>query len=471
MTDTHAHDHEHDHGPGHGHAHDHDHDHGHDHDHDGHGHHHHHHHGPERKFTVTVAAPSQTRRVLSFQVPGEELEQERAAVLAELKRELRVPGFRKGKVPTGFIQKNYADVIQSDAVRNLLPDVYEQALVREHLHPLGEPVFDNIRLEEGGVQFDVRIDVRPDVVLGGYDRIAVDAVRTPVADEHVDQALASLRERLAVFETVSRPAGPEDHLVIDYVPLAADGAPETKSEVKGYPVSLAGETLLPEFREGLAGMKAGDEKEIRVKYPADFGDERVAGTERAFRVKVNEVKEKLLPELNDNFAKRLDESLGTMLELKIRIRQQLEAEEESRHHREVDEKIVDALIAANPFEVPEVMVENYLASLVEEDRRQRATVPDEAAREKEIREMFRESAERMIRKYFVLDAVRRQERIDVTPEEVEARIEALAKHVGKPEAEIRQVMAHPERRRGFESDLVDEKTMSFLRARASVRQA
>jgi trigger factor len=448
MTDTHAHDHDH----GHDHAHDHDHP-----------------HGPQRQFTVSVASPSQTRRVLSIQVPAEEMESERAAVLAELKREIRVPGFRKGKVPVGFIEKNYGDVIRRDAVRNLLPEIYEQALEREHLHPLGEPVFENVKLEEDGVRFDVRIEVRPDVVVKGYERIAIEAARRPVADEDVDAALSALRERLAVFESVQRPAQPSDHLLIDYVPLSPEGKPEEKSRVKGYPVALTGGSLLPEFREGLVGLKAGDEKEIRVKYPADFGDERVAGTERSFHVHVNEVREKLLPEADDGFAKRIDASIQTILELKLRLRSQLEAEEETRHRREVDEKIVDAIIAANPFEVPEVMVENYLGSLVEEDRRQREGVADEAAREKEIRDMFREGAVRAVRRYFVLDAVRRQERITVSREEVDARIQALAQGLGKPEAEVRALVASPERRRGFESDLVDEKTMSFLRERSAVR--
>jgi len=220
MTDTHAHDHD-DHGHDHAHDHDHDHD-GHGHDHD---HHHHHQHGPARVFTVTVAAPSQTRRVLSVQVPAEELEKERAAVLKEMTRQIRVPGFRKGKVPPGFLQKNYADVIQSDAVRNLLPDVYEQALDKEHLHPLGEPVFENVKLADGGVTFDVKIDVRPEVKLQGYEKVTVDVPRRSIADQDVDQAVESLRERLAAFDTVSRPAAPGDHLVIDYVPLAADGTP------------------------------------------------------------------------------------------------------------------------------------------------------------------------------------------------------------------------------------------------------
>jgi trigger factor len=452
MTNTDAHDHDH---HGHDHAHDHD-----------------HHHGPERSFTVTVAQPSQTRRVLSVQVPAEELEKERSAVLEEMRRQIRVPGFRKGKVPAGFIQKNYADAIQSDAVRNLLPDVYEQALHRENLHPLGEPMFENVKLGDGGgVTFDVKIDVRPEVKLQGYEKVTVDVPRRSVADQDVDQAVESLRERLAAFDTVARPAAPGDHLVIDYVPLAADGTPEEKSRAKAYPIALSSDSLLEEFREGLAGMKAGDEKEIRVKYPADFGDEHVAGTERTFQVKVSEVKEKLLPELDDNFAKRVDESVGTLLELKLRIRKQLEVEEDNRYRREVDEKIIDTIIDANPFEVPEVMVENYLDSLIEEDRHHRGQSAADPAREQEIREMFRTSAVRMIQKYFVMDAVRRQENIELSADDVNQRIQLLAQGLGKSPEEIRQMVSHPERRRGFESDLVEEKTMRFLREHVVVKSA
>jgi len=458
MTDTHAHDH-------HGH------DHGHHHPDDDHDHDHHHHHGPDREFTVTVASPTQTRRVLSVQVPAVELEKERAAVLDEMRKQIRVPGFRKGKVPPGFIQKNYADAIQSDAVRNLLPDVYEQVLHRENLHPLGEPVFENVKLDDGGVTFDVKIDVRPEVKLQGYEKVTVEVARHTVGDEDVAQAVESLRERLAAFDTVTRPAATGDHLTIDYVPLADDGTPDEKSRANAYPVALGSDNLLEEFREALPGMKAGDEKEIRVKYPADFGDERVAGTERTFRVKVNEVKEKLLPELDDNFAKRVDESAGTLLELKLRIRKQLELEAENRFHRDVDEKIIDSIIEANPFDVPEVMVENYLDSLVEEDKRHTGRTGSDPAREKDIREVFRTSAERMIRKYFVMDAVRRQEKIELTVEEVTDRIQLLAQGLGKSPEEIRRMVSHPERRRGFESDLVEEKTMKFLRDHAVVKSA
>lgn len=471
MAHEHDHEHERSHSHGHSHAHGHeghDHEHDHDHDHD-HGHAHHHHADePERQFTVSVAIPSPTKRVLSFQVPVEEMEKERAAVRAELRRELRIPGFRKGKVPPGYIEKNYADVIVTDAVRNMLPVVYEQGLVREHIHPLGDPRFENVEFADGGLKFDASVEVRPDVVLKGYDKVSVEAPKREVADEDVNRAVTSLRERLAVFETVTRPATSSDTAVLDYVPLDDAGQPEEKARVKGYAVSLSSESLLEEFRVGLVGMTAGEEKEIRVVYPADFGDAELAGKSRTFQVRLAEVKEKLLPEVDDAFAKRLDPNSAGLLEFRLRIRKELEAEEETRHRREVDDKIVDAIIAENPFEVPDVMVENYLSSLVDEDRRHRGGGKDEA-RDGEIRQVFRESAERTIRRYFVLEAVKRQEGIAVTSEDVEARIRLMAQHVGRPEEDVRRALAQPGRRRSFESDLLDEKAMAFLRDKAAVK--
>jgi len=396
------------------------------------------------------------------------MEKERAAVLAEVRRELRIPGFRKGKVPPGYIEKNYAEVIATDAVRNMLPLVYEQALVRERLIPLGDPRFDNVEFADGALKFDATIEVRPDVVLKGYDRVRVEVPKRAVADEDVARAVATLRERLAVFETVDRPATPADTVVIDYVPLDEQGQPEEQARVKGYAVSLESESLLEEFRAGLVGMKAGDEKQIGVVYPADFGDADLAGESRSFQVKVAEVKQKLLPEADDALAKRVDPSSAGLLELRLRIRKELEAEEEARQRREVDDKVVDAIIAENPFEVPQVMVENYLSSLVDEDRRHRGGAADET-REREIRELFRDAAERTIRRFFILDAVKRQEKIEVTAADLDERVRRMAEHVGRPEEEIRRALEQPGRRRGFESDLQDEKTMAFLRERAEVK--
>jgi hypothetical protein len=286
---THGHDHDHDHEHAHGHDHDHDHAHGHDHDHDhdhahghDHDHDHDHDHGPDREFTVSVESPSETRRVLSVQVPASELEKERSRVVGYYKRELKIPGFRKGKVPTSYVEKNYGDSIQADAVRNVLPAVLEQALHQERLFPLGDPRFEKVEFPDGGLSFEAHIDVRPDVVLKGYDRLAVEATQREIADAQVDEMVNHLRERMAAFNTVDRAATASDYAVLDYVPRNQAGEPEEAHRVKDYPVLVSSENLLEEFRAALEGARAGDEKDVSVTYPKDFGDAELAGTSRTF---------------------------------------------------------------------------------------------------------------------------------------------------------------------------------------------
>jgi len=215
-------------------------------------------------------------------------------------------------------------------------------------------------------------------------------------------------------------------------------------------------------------MTTGEERDIQVRYPDDFPDKDVAGTEKRFHVRVLEVKEKLLPEFDDAFAKRVGEQFEDMAALREQVHKDLEAEEEKRYRHDIQEKAVDKLIEANSFEVPEVMVNNYLTSILEEDRRRRPTVEDEEAREKEVRELFRDSAVRSIRKFFILEAIQNQENIEMSEEEVDARVQKLAESTGRPLGEIEEYLRQPDHRRSFHNELLDEKVMGFLRERADV---
>ena len=190
-----------------------------------------------------------------------------------------------------------------------------------------------------------------------------------------------------------------------------------------------------------------------------------------FHVKILEVKEKLLPDLDDNFAKSLGENFESMESLRKQVLDDLTSEEDRRYQHEVEEKIIDSVIAQNPFEVPRVMVDNYISSLLEEDRRRRPKVDDESRREQEVRELFGDAAVRTIKKYFILDAVRRQEEIELTQEDIDTKIASLAEGAGRSEDEVREFLKNPERRRSFESDLLDQKILGFLRDTVAVKAA
>lgn len=426
----------------------------------------------ERKFTVNVADGGGCKRVLSIEIPRDELEREEAHVAAHLRQDLKVPGFRPGKVPAKYIEKNYKEAIHGDAVRNLLPSVYEDALVREGIVPVGEPSFDNVKTSEGDtITFDVTVEVRPEVNVEGYRGIKVKLKKRAIEDSNVEHTLEHLRESMATLRVVDRPVRDGDFVLIDYGPLLDSGEIDNKLLATNYPVDLSGENLIKDFRDGLIGLETGEEKDIVVKYPDDFPDKESAGTNKTFRVRLKEIKEKELPEFNDDFAKRVDAKFSSLDDLKKQIRDDLEKDEDRRIDHEAEEQIIDRVIEKNRFDVPEAMVRNYLASVVEEDRKRRPNVADEAERERELTEQFQSAAVRTIKKYFVLEAVRKQEQIEVAAEEVEEKIDQLASEGRHDPDEVKAYFRNPQRRRSLENELRDRKILDFLRKNADVSVA
>jgi trigger factor len=203
----------------------------------------------ERKFTVKVTDAGGCKRLLSIEIPREELEREEAHVMEHLRQDLKVPGFRPGKVPVKYLEKNYKEAIHNDAVRNLLPSVYEDALVQEGIVPVGEPSFDNVKTSEGDtIRFDVTVEVRPEVNVEGYRGIKVKLKKRAIEDSNVEHALEHLRESMATLRVVDRPVREGDYVLIDYGPLLENGEIDRKRFATNYPVDLSGENLIKEFR-------------------------------------------------------------------------------------------------------------------------------------------------------------------------------------------------------------------------------
>ncbi len=428
--------------------------------------------GTDKYFTVDVEEIGECKRTLMLTATDEALQQEKKRIIEKLRKDLNVPGFRKGKVPLEYISKNYDGAVHGDAVQNLLSKAYEQAVVRKGLRPLADPKFEDLKAEDGeGISVKAHIEVKPNVTITDYTGVKLQVEKQVIGDDQVDGTLDQLREGMTQYEAVDRAVGGDDYVIIDFFPLTDSGEVDEAAGQKDYGVTLGSEGLLAEFREGLQGMKVGEEKEILVKYPEDFTDKNLAGNSRMFRVSVKEVKEKLVPEIDDAFARNVSSEVNSLEELKDRIREDLQREEDGKYEHDVQEKIIDKIIEANTFEVPDAMVDNYLTSIVEEDRRRRPDVPSEEARESEVRELFREPALRMVKRYFIMDAVVRQENMAVSQEEFDEKIEALAEGAGRPLEEVQIMFREGKHRRNIESELLDQKVLSFLRDKADIKVA
>lgn len=430
-----------------------------------------HHDHKDRNFTVEVAEPSQCKRVLTIRIAREEIEREEAVVYKKMHSDMKIPGFRKGKIPEKYIWKNYGDIIHSDAVQNLLPQIYEMALIKEGINAIGNPSFTNIEGKRGDdITLEVAVEIRPDIRIENYQNIKVVAAKKEIGDAEVDAALEQLKQRMATIKAVERPSIATDIITIDYAPILEDGSIDQRHLSKNYTIDLASQNVLREFIDALTGVQVSDEKLIDVHYPEEFPEKALAGTQKKFHVTVREIKEKSLPELTDEFVKQLGAEITTLADLRQQVKTDLVEDDLKRFNREIEEKVIDVILEQEPFEVPETMVENYLHSVIDEDRKRRPHISNEEEREKEIRELFKEAAVRTVKKYFIIEAIKKQENIAISDEELKERIDGIAGG-GESGDPIRQYFEHPDHRERLIGELKDERVLAFLRDSATVTAA
>ncbi|MHB8078033.1 MAG: trigger factor [Candidatus Krumholzibacteriia bacterium] len=422
-------------------------------------------------FNATLEAPEPWRRVLRVEVAREPFDQAYARRLQAARKRAVRPGFRPGRVPVAVIEKELRDELRVQTVEAVIERAYREAVTAHELVPVNDPSVTNFSFAEAGqpVTFEIVFEVRPPLTITGYDQLPLKRRATRVADADVDGVVHRLREAQAIAERVERPAETGDEIQLDIVPLGADGQPDETHRVPEYAFTLGEPDNIKAFDEGLAGAAAGDTREVSVAYAADHGNERLRGTTVAYRVAVKEVRRKLLPELNDAFAERVKPG-ETLLGLRGAIRADLRRQDEEAVRRELEEQLVDALLAANDIPVPPSLTEQYLESGLKDlhtqnERHGRPNGPEEDAR---YRELTRPLAERIIRTIFLLEAVRRQERLAVTEAEVDARIDEIAHEYGfEPEKYRAYADQGPERER-IGRTLEERRAFDFLISRAAI---
>jgi trigger factor len=316
------------------------------------------------KTSVTELPESRVR--VDAEVPAEEVERRLMQAARQLGREMRVPGFRKGKVPPPVVIRRLGrEAVLDEALRSSLSGWYADALDGAGIVPVGEPELDVGELPAEGqpLAFSIEIGVRPRAELGDYKGLEVGRREPHVEQSAIDEELERLRDRFATLETVERPAATGDHVVIDYVG-SVDGEPFDGGEGRDQLLELGSGRLIPGFEEQLVGAVAGDERAVEVTFPEDYPGE-LGGKDATFAVTVTEVKAKRLPELDDEFA---SESAGfdTLAELREDIATRLTEADEARIGREYEQAVLDAAVAGAKIELPEKLVHARAHELLDE---------------------------------------------------------------------------------------------------------
>ena len=386
------------------------------------------------KTTVTELPQSRVRVEVGIEPDAVARQVDRAA--KSLAGEMRMPGFRRGKVPPQFvIQRVGREAVLEQALRDSLPEWYERALLETGITPIGDPQLDVSDLPDEGepLEFTIEVGVRPKAELGEYRGLEVGRVDAEVPDELIDAELDRLREGSASLNPVERPAAEADAVLIDYS-ATVDGEPFDGSEARDYMVELGAEGLLPEF-DALTGTSAGDERTFDVTFPEEHRPEELAGKTATFAVTVKEVREKDLPELDDDFVSEASE-FDTLDELRAHLRERIGEALARRGEAEFREAAVDAAAAASTIEVPHDLVHaraHEMWERIERSLEARGVSPQAYAQmqgktREELVTDAEEDAERALRREATLAAVADAEAIEVSDEEL---LEALGPGEGK----------------------------------------
>jgi trigger factor len=429
--------------------------------------------------TTTVAALPESRVRVQVQVPPEAIERQVERKARQLGRELKLPGFRRGKVPAPLVlQKVGREAVLEEAVRDSLGGWYAEAIVASGIVPVGDPELKlgELPSQGGALEFSIEIGVLPTAELGEYKGLEVGRGEPQVEDARVEEEVARLRERLAKLNTVERPAEQGDFVVIDYLGslLGEDGEAEpfAGGEGRDQLVELGSGSLIPGFEEGLIGARAGDAREVALSFPADYGHEQLAGKPASFAVTVKDVKRKDLPELDEDFA--VDVGFDTVEELREDIRGRLREAEEQRLEGEFRQAALDVAVSRAKVSAPPALAqararemwERMLHSLSHRGITKEAYLQIDGRSEQEILEEILPDAEQALRREAVLTAVVDAEGISPSEEELLEAVKPTAEREQLDPDEVLRKLRDSGRVEELREDLAARQAMDLIAAQA-----
>ena len=367
------------------------------------------------------------------------------------RKNLNVPGFRKGKVSRTVFNRMYGEeALYEDALNAVLPEAYEAAVLEAGIEPVAQPKIDVESMNKGeDWVITAEVTVKPEVKLGEYKNLTVSKQDREVTDEDVEARLKREQEsqaELVIKEDAAAENG--DTVVIDFEGFLGDEAFEG-GKGENYSLELGSNSFIPGFEDQLVGKKAGEEVEVNVTFPEDYQAEDLAGKEAVFKVTVHEVKAKELPELDDEFAKDVDDSVESLDELKEKFRKELtEAKEAAAEEAKDEEAIRLAVENAEIVELPHVMVHDEVHRSMDEflNNMQRQGISPEmyyqltGSTEEDLHKQFEGEAETRTKTNLVIEAVAKAENIEVTQEDIDAEVKDLAEQYNMPEAQVRKVL-------------------------------
>jgi trigger factor len=406
---------------------------------------------------VDIERPADWARKLKITVPAERVQKERKQIASTFASRIRMPGFRKGKVPASVVEKQYGPSIDSQTLERVINAAYQEALQEQDLSPISQASVDNVDYEPGAdLSFDVQFEVRPEIELARLGGFTVKAPQTRVDDSDVDDVVDRLRQQNAQWMPVEEGTPAEgDRAKVEITPLREGEEPEPRE----YDVVLGAGEILDDIDAAIRTLEPGAEGEFAVELPEpDEGEE-----EHRIRLKLLSAERPELPEADDAFASDLG-PFETLEALRDRIREDLTAEAERESDREVRRQLIQQVVAANPFEVPPSLVDEYLDNLIQAPE---GADPADVAGAKE---QARPAAEHGVRRMLVIDRIAHMEGLHATQADLDQRVDEIAEQNEMQPAEVRRQLSQSGRLQALASDLTEQRVFDYLKSLSTIEQ-
>lgn len=411
------------------------------------------------------------KMVLEMEVPQTEVTKAVNKAYQKLASRVNVPGFRKGKAPRKVLESRIGkEAILDEAFEILAPEAYNKALEEQKVEPVTRPEIEVITFQEDQpLKFKATIVTKPEIQLGEYKGVKVEQAAAVVQEEEVARQLDSLRNRhakMVVVEDAVLASG--DFAIIDFDGFV-DGQPFKGGDAKGYPLEVGSGSFIPGFEDQLLGAKAGDEKTVTVTFPEDYFVPELAGKAAEFKVKIHDIKRKEMPEVDDDFAKDVSE-FESLEELKADLKNKLEQTAVENAERDFRNNSIKAAVDNATVDIPEVMIEQRIGQMIQdlqvslENRGMKldAYLKYSGMDIAKLRENYREAAAVNVKTDLLLEAVAKTEKIEVTPEDMDAEVAGMAQNFGADPKDVWEIIRKEGRIMGLVDSVVRKKAAQFI---------
>jgi trigger factor len=414
---------------------------------------------------------SSIKKKVSIEISEDQVIREVDSFYKDLGKKAKIKGFRPGKVPRDILKRYFKDYVKTEIIQKLIQDTYPQALSESDLKPVSPPVIDPGEFEEGKpFQYTAVIEVKPDIKLEAYTGLKIEGKEEEVKDEEVEGRLKSLQNLHANLKTISetRPIQTGDYVVVDYE-ARMGGKPMEEGKAIDFAVEVGSGQFIPAFEEKLIGFKPEEEGEIEVSFPEDYGYHQWAGKTISFHVRIKEIKEKILPPLDDEFAKDIGDS--SLNELKVKLKGEIEREKKRILEAQLKNQVVDQLLDTNSFEVPESLVAEQAKALVSDTKLRLAAqgvdFKNMGVSEEKLQEDYHAMAQKQVKTFLILEKIANQEGIVVTDEEVDNRLRETSERMHQKFDAMKRYYEKNGLLPEVKAGIIQDKTLNFLLEKAN----